>query len=77
MTNEHDDIDVTVFSLVCEICDAGDDMLNEVDARAAGWTAIEHCTDLPMANYLGLCPDCRREQELTERIEQHEIERRH
>lgn len=76
MNHEHDDIDLTVFSLVCENCDAGDDMLNEVDARTAGWTRIEYAPDLPMANYLGLCPECRREQEIAERIERREIESR-
>ncbi len=44
MTDIRDQIDLSVFSLVCENCDAGDDMLNEVDARATGWTQIEYCT---------------------------------
>ena len=63
MTDIRDQIDTTVFSLVCENCDAGDDMLNEVDARAAGWSQIEYAPDLPMANFVGLCPHCNRERE--------------
>jgi hypothetical protein len=42
MTDIRDQIDTTVFSLVCENCDAGTDMLNQIDARAAGWTQIEY-----------------------------------
>lgn len=66
MTDIHDEIDTTVFSLVCENCDAGNDMLNEVDARAAGWTQIDFAPDLPMANFIGLCPDCNKERQRTE-----------
>jgi hypothetical protein len=32
-------------------------------AIAAGWTDIEFAPDLPMANYCGLCPDCRQAEE--------------
>ena len=67
MTDMRDQIDTIVFSLVCENCDAGDDMLNEVDARAAGWTQIEYSPDLPMANFVGLCPDCNRERQRADR----------
>jgi hypothetical protein len=67
MTDIRDQIDLSVFSLVCENCDAGDDMLNEVDARATGWTQIEYAADLPMANFVGLCPDCATERQRTER----------
>ena len=67
MTDIRDEIDLSVFSLVCENCDAGNDMLNEVDARAAGWTQIEYAPDLPMANFVGLCPHCNREWQRTDR----------
>lgn len=62
VTDIHDEIDTTVFSLVCENCDAGNDMLNEVDARAAGWTQIDYAPGLPMANFVGLCPHCTSER---------------
>ncbi len=67
MTDIRDQIDLSVFSLVCENCDAGDDMLNEVDARAAGWTQIEYTPDLPMANFVGLCPHCTSERQRCDR----------
>jgi hypothetical protein len=69
MPYEPNEIDLTVYSLVCERCDAGDDMHNEVDARAAGWTEIDYRPDLPMANFLGLCPDCRRYRDLADQVE--------
>jgi hypothetical protein len=47
------------FSLVCICCDAGMGIESFEQALAAGWTAIEFAPDLPMANYLGVCPDCR------------------
>jgi hypothetical protein len=47
------------FTLVCINCDAGDRINSEAEALAAGWTGIEFAPDLPMANYLGVCPDCR------------------
>jgi ribosomal protein L31 len=47
------------FSLVCICCDAGMGIESNQQALAAGWTAIEFAPDLPMANYLGVCPDCR------------------
>lgn len=50
MTDIRDRIDTTVFSLVCENCEAGDDMLNEADARAAARPHIDYRPDLPMAN---------------------------
>lgn len=50
------------FTLVCINCDAGDHLNSEQEALAEGWTDIEFAPDLPMANWLGLCPDCRREE---------------
>jgi hypothetical protein len=69
VTHELDNIDLTVFSLVCGNCDGGDDQHNQVDAAAAGWTEIEFQTDPPPAIFLGLCPDCRRGRELAEQFE--------
>ena len=51
------------FSLVCLNCDAGSHLESEEEALAEGWTDIEFAPDLPMANWLGLCPICRREEE--------------
>jgi hypothetical protein len=36
---------------------------NYEQAMAEGWSDIDYAPDLPMANYLGLCPDCREEFE--------------
>jgi len=47
------------FTLVCINCDAGMEIESSEQALAAGWTEIEFAPDLPMANYLGVCPDCR------------------
>lgn len=49
------------FSLICTYCDAGMEIATEQEAIAQGWTGIEHAPDLPNANYLGICPDCKRE----------------
>jgi hypothetical protein len=51
------------FSLVCEQCDAGMEIGSFSEALAAGWTDVRPAPDLPSANYLGLCPDCRAEEE--------------
>jgi hypothetical protein len=73
MTNDfRDDIDLTVFSLVCEQCDAGSNVPSYDAAIIDGWTEIEYRPDLPMANYCGLCPDCRRNRQLAEQIERSE-----
>lgn len=50
------------FSLVCVNCDAGMEIASHDEAIAKGWTEIEFAPDLPMSNYLGLCPDCRHEE---------------
>ncbi len=53
------------FSLTCRHCDAGMDMETPEQATAAGWTEIEDVADEGFleANYLGLCPDCKREED--------------
>ncbi len=58
----HELADDVPFSLVCFHCDAGMEMATIDQALAEGWTGIEFAPDLPMANWLGLCPDCRRER---------------
>jgi hypothetical protein len=47
------------FSLVCRECDAGMDMRSSDQSLAAGWCEIDYTPELPMANFAGLCPDCR------------------
>jgi hypothetical protein len=55
------------FSLTCESCDGGMEIESYAAAIAAGWTEIEYAPELPMANFLGLCPQCRQRQEEEER----------
>lgn len=55
------------FSLACEACDGGMEIGSYEEALAAGWTGICYAPDLPMANFLGLCPECRRHEEEEER----------
>lgn len=57
-----DDPNDVPFSLVCINCDAGMDISSMEEAIARGWTSIECDPDLPMANFVGYCPDCRREE---------------
>jgi hypothetical protein len=61
MTTDHDfdDVDLTVFTLTCAECDAGDHITSYDQASAEGWTRVTYAPDLPMANYVGICPDCR------------------
>lgn len=47
------------FSLVCSECDAGCNIENQEQAVAEGWSNIDYAPSLPMANYIGLCPECR------------------
>jgi hypothetical protein len=47
------------FTLVCQECDAGMDIESEEQAVAEGWTDIDYAPHLPMANFIGLCSDCR------------------
>lgn len=51
------------FTLVCSECDAGMDIGSHEQATAEGWADIDYAPDLPMANFIGLCPDCREEFE--------------
>jgi hypothetical protein len=51
------------FSLTCSECDAGTDVANYEQAIAEGWVWIDYAPDLPMANFIGLCPDCREQFE--------------
>jgi hypothetical protein len=51
------------FSLTCQQCDAGMEIETYEEALAQGWLDITNAPDLPMANFLGLCPECRREEE--------------
>jgi hypothetical protein len=46
------------FTLTCSDCDAGMNIDSEEQALAEGWTCINYARNLPMANYVGLCPDC-------------------
>ena len=55
------------FSLSCESCDGGMEISSYEEAIAAGWTDICYAPELSMANYLGLCPECRQRQEDEER----------
>lgn len=57
-SRQHHTTDVA-FSLVCSECDAGMDIESNDQAMAEGWTGIDYAPDLPMANFVGLCPDCR------------------
>lgn len=51
------------FSLACEGCDGGMEIGSYEEALASGWTEIVFAPEQLMANYLGLCPECRRRQE--------------
>lgn len=46
------------FTLTCAECDAGTGIGSHEQAVAEGWTEITYAPDLPMANYVGLCPEC-------------------
>lgn len=50
------------FTLVCAECDAGTEIQSKVEALACGWISITYAPDLPMANFVGLCPECRRDE---------------
>lgn len=49
------------FSLSCGECDAGQGIASYADAVAAGWTEICVDEDGLGWNFLGTCPECRRE----------------
>jgi hypothetical protein len=59
-------LELIPFSLVCERCDDGQGIASESEALALGWTGIEEALDLPMANYIGLCPVCRSLEEMSD-----------
>jgi hypothetical protein len=52
-----------VFSIVCQRCDADSHLTCHEQAIAEGWFWIAYAPDLPIANFVGLCPDCKREEE--------------
>lgn len=49
------------FSLTCAYCDAGMDVETFESAMAQGWCNIDYVPELSMANFLGVCPECREE----------------
>lgn len=51
------------YSLTCYGCDAGYECLSEADAIAQGWIDIVPAFYLIEANYLGLCPDCQKDDD--------------
>lgn len=55
------------FSLTCEGCDGGMEIGSYDEAIEAGWTDITYAPEQLMANFLGLCPECRQRQEEEER----------
>jgi len=55
------------FTLTCAVCDAGTEIRSQAEALAAGWSDITFAPDLPMANYVALCPVCRAEEEAADR----------
>ena len=50
------------FSLSCTECD-GDSPESYEEAVRDGWTQITYYPEGFSENFLGLCPDCRREEE--------------
>ena len=56
------------FSLTCEGCDCGMEIGSYEEAIDAGWTDISYAPEQLMANFLGLCPECRQRQEEEERV---------
>ena len=53
---------VVPFSLSCTECDSDSPDTYE-GAVSDGWTQIEYFPQGSSENFLGLCPDCRREEE--------------
>jgi hypothetical protein len=45
------------FSLMCFVCDAGEDVVSPADAIREGWRGIER-DDGVSWNFLGCCPTC-------------------
>lgn len=50
------------FSLSCNHCSAGDGIDSIEQATALGWSSIEEDADGMSWDYLGLCPECLKEQ---------------
>lgn len=48
-----------IFSLTCSECDYGEGITTEAEAIEEGWSQITPAADLPMANFVGICPCCR------------------
>jgi len=58
-----------MFSLTCRQCDAGQHITCYEEAVLEGWMEIHEAeedwrTSDMLGNYMGLCPDCRAEEEL-------------
>lgn len=49
-----------IFSLACSECDFGEGITTEAEAIEEGWSQITPAPDLPIANFVGICPCCRR-----------------
>ena len=47
------------FSLSCQMCDAGTNVLSKEQAEAEGWVELEEDPDGLSWTWLGICPDCR------------------
>lgn len=52
------------FSLTCSECDAGMEVESYPEAVALGWTDIDYDPDYFFANFIGLCPECTRLEEM-------------
>ena len=55
--------DQVPFSLTCRHCDAGMGIESEEQAMSEGWTEIEPAFALAEANFCGLCPECKSDQD--------------
>ena len=47
------------LSLACIECDARTQLPDCGHALAEGWSEIDYAPNVPNANCIGLCPDCR------------------
>lgn len=56
-----DKLELSEGGLVCSECDAGMD-LTLSQAPKEGWTRLTYAPDLPMADFVGVCPDCLEEE---------------
>ena len=62
------------FTLSCYQCDAGDPQSYEQAIRE-GWTEIGYYPEGLSENFLGLCPDCRRQEEREDAARQGQAQR--